>query len=103
ETIEINEGVDYLSNPIQLKFRLKEMREEAEPFHFEVSDVTENSFSLRWNDVSKITGYEIYGWDLVNGIYSIDSGLIDKDKPGFLIKDLQSNLIYTVNLKTNYF
>ncbi|VEF49616.1 internalin [Bacillus freudenreichii] len=103
ETIEIKEGVDYLNHPIQLKFRLKEMREEAEPFHFEVTDVTENSFSLKWNDVSKILGYEIYGYDRVNGLHSIETRYIEKDTNTYTVGALDSNLIYSVNLIGKYF
>lgn len=102
ETIEIKEGIDYLNNPIQLKFKLKEMREEAEPFHFEVTDVTENSYSLKWNEVSKITGFEISAWNYKNGYHNVESGLIDKNMTEYTFTGLNPDLIYSISLVGNY-
>src|SRR5690625_6136163 len=63
EEIEIKEGIDYITNPIQLNFDIQKMREEAEPFKFKVEKVTDDSITLSWNNVSKIKDFIIYAED----------------------------------------
>lgn len=103
EEIEIKEGIDYINNPIQLKFKLKEMREEAEPFKFSIKEVTENSFTLLWNQVSKITGFELRAWNSKNDEYhNVQSGLIENNMTEYTFGGLKPNLIYSIDLIANY-
>ncbi|WP_161485265.1 leucine-rich repeat domain-containing protein [Alkalihalobacillus trypoxylicola] len=102
-TITIEEGKDYLNNPIQIQFRLKEMNEAAEPFEYEVSKVTETSFTLIWNSVSKITGFKLYAYSNDNEDYhQVDSGMFKNDKNEFTLNGLQANMTYWVDFYTEY-
>ena len=57
-----------MNNPIHLQVPLKEMRKKAEPFEYEITEVTENSFTIAWNNVSKITGFDFdyYFWNPID-------------------------------------
>lgn len=102
ETFEVKEGIDYLNNPIQLKLRLKEAHEAAEPFKFDVTKVTEDSFTLAWNNVSKITGFEIIARNWDGSYHESKSGLIENNISEFTLERLNSNLIYSINFISNY-
>lgn len=102
EEIEIKEGKDYINNPIQLKFKLKEMREDAEPLDFKVSEVTDNSFTLTWNEVSKITGFKIHATNDKNEYFEIESGLINKEAKEYTLEGLSPDLIYSIDFFIDY-
>lgn len=99
--IMIEEGKDYINNPIQLQFRLKEMLEAAEPFEYEVADVTENSFTLRWNEVSKITGFEIFAYGQET-YHNVESKPIEKNTKEYTLTGLNPNLTYYINFHVKY-
>ncbi|GAF65016.1 hypothetical protein BTS2_1913 [Bacillus sp. TS-2] len=103
ETITIKEGVNYLNNPIQIKFELKEMNEAAEPFEYKISKVTESSFTLIWNSVSKITGFKLYAYsDNADEYHEVDAGTFKNDSNEFTLNGLQTNITYWVNFYTEY-
>ncbi|TSB45718.1 leucine-rich repeat domain-containing protein [Alkalicoccobacillus porphyridii] len=103
QTIEINAVKDYMNNPIQLQFKLKEMKEAAEPFNYIVSKVTDNSFTLKWNDVSKITGFRIYADADKDGEYfHVDTQKIEKGIKEYTLTGLASNIMYNVSFYADY-
>ena len=107
ETIKIKKGVDYLNNPIQLQIRLKEMTEAAEPFQYEVEAVTDNSFTLRWNNVSKITGLKINAWeqdkeDKDSFEFHSFSEFIENKTNEYTFTGLNSNKVYSIDVLLDY-
>lgn len=98
--IEIKAGFDYLNNPIQLKFDLNEMRKKAEPFHFEIIDVTENSFTIRWNPVSKITSFRLFAWDYDTDYYK--DYMFGNDITEYTFDGLASNYTHYIDLHISY-
>ncbi len=103
QEIEIKAGVDYENNPIQLQFRLKEMREAAEPFQYFISKVTGDSFTITWNEVAKMTGFRVYAYGYTDEeYYEVDSGDIEKAKLEYTLTGLNPNVTYDVDFFTDY-
>lgn len=102
QTFTISAGRDYLNNPLQFKFQLKEMTEAAEPFKYEIINVKENSFTLKWNDVSKINGFRVY-YERLNGDYW-DSVEVEFKNEGneYVFQDLIANQKYWIDLNVDY-
>ncbi|WP_249869121.1 leucine-rich repeat domain-containing protein [Oceanobacillus saliphilus] len=97
--IEIKEGIDYINNPIQLQFRLKEMREAAEPFEYEITAVDETSFTMKWNNVSKLLGFNFYVYS--DEFYN-DYDFVTNDANEFTFTELTSNVLYDLGLRLKY-
>ena len=103
--INIEAGKDYMNNPIHLQVPLKEMRKKAEPFEYEITEVTENSFTIAWNNVSKITGFEFdyYFWNPIDNTYDyIDSFYLENDTNTYTFQHLMKDKIYFIELKALY-
>lgn len=99
QTFEIKEGIDYIKNPIQFQIDTKEMNEQAEPFEYAISDVTEGSFKLSWNNVSKIMGFRISMYD--DEWNSIDYEF-DNNVTEYTVNGLKSNLKYYISFYADY-
>src|SRR5690625_3397435 len=100
--MEIKEGIDYLTNAIQLKFDIQKMREEAEPFKYKVEKVTEDSITLSWNNVSKIKDFIIYAEDYKNGDITVKEKL-ENNVTEYTIKGLNPDHIHSFYFESNYF
>lgn len=99
QTIEIKEGIDYVKNPIQLQYRLKEMREDAEPFEYMITNVTEDSFTLKWNTVSKIIDLEI---NASNNDDFDETKHVVNDVNEYIFTGLEANRTYGIDFLRNY-
>ena len=98
----INAGVDYKNNPLQFQFKLKEMNEAAEPFKYEIINVKENSFTLRWNDVSKINGFRVYYDNSIEDYWDYVELKFDNKDNEYVFQDLISNRQYWIQLNADY-
>lgn len=103
-TFEVEDGIDYATNPIQLDFDLDQLREEAEPFEFEIIDVDETSFTIKWSDVTKLLSISLNGSgsDLGETREYLEEILLDPDATEYTVTDLTPNLLYNIYLNLQY-
>lgn len=103
-TFEIQDGVNYTNSPIELEFNLAEMREESEPFEYEIVDVDETSFTIKWSDVTKLLSITLSGSgsDLGDTRDYIDQILLENGVTEYTFTDLTPNLLYNIYMDMKY-
>ncbi|GAA0307041.1 LPXTG-motif cell wall-anchored protein [Gracilibacillus halotolerans] len=103
-TFQVQDGVNYANNPIELQFNLGEMREESEPFEFEIVDVDETSFTIKWSDVTKLLSISLFGTgsDLGDTRDYIEQILLENGVTEYTFTDLTPNILYNIYLEMQY-
>lgn len=90
--IEIKPDGNYAYHPFILVYDLEEIRSDSEPFHYDVTDVTEDSFSITWNNLKKALGYTLQGYKYDNFYYEeLFSYEVDKTTNAYTVTGLSKN------------
>lgn len=92
------------TSTINLDFDIEEMREDEQPFEWNVTDVTENSFTLNWSNVEKLNGFTVtgYGNNLENEFYQVEEVSLTNDTNSYTVEGLEANVLYGITLDLDY-
>lgn len=78
------------------------MKKDGNPFSYEITNITNESFTVKWNDISKLAKVSVNLYDDIDATGEVVSKQLDLSTGTFTFTKLKENVTYFLDLITNF-